>query len=58
MNDIFTPWEWFCSYNEEQIEMLRDISWRRTIRMPEIKKEINDDLLQNINLEANKKSDK
>jgi len=38
--------------------MLRDISWRRTIRMPEIKKEINDDLLQNINLEANKKSDK
>lgn len=22
-NDIFTPWEWFSQYNEEQIELLR-----------------------------------
>ncbi len=58
MDDIFTPWEWFCSYNEEQLEMLRNIYYRRTTGMPEIQKEINKDLLQNINKEGNKEGNK
>ncbi len=58
MNDIFTSWEWFCSYNEEELEMLRNVYYRRPTRIPEIQKEINEDLLQNINLESNKEGNK
>ena len=25
--DIFTPWEWYCSYSEEQIDILRKMTF-------------------------------
>lgn len=50
-NDIFTPWEGFSQYTQEQIELLRKINENKKNKLFETKKEIKQNLIENITTE-------
>ena len=54
MNDIFTPWEGYSQYSEEQINLLRGINYNNN-KITKIEKTIAKDVEEIISIEKSKK---
>ncbi|MFA6256517.1 MAG: hypothetical protein WC606_05095 [Candidatus Absconditabacterales bacterium] len=55
MNELFTPGEARSSYNEEQIELLKKMSYKNLGKMSESKKTTAQDLAENITIAKQEK---